>query len=266
MASFSSAALPLFSVLALALPFLGCASGGDPVEKRELVETELRPHLEALDSKNPRHRDSARDRIGALGSKACRVLCREVKARTESGETGPGYICLLRLLGALGGEDTWRSLGTAAQKRALSPSVRIEAVRALGTLGAVEGVDALIDCAGEEEPLTIRLAALGALAPFSERKDVCGTLLGHMALGAPSVRESAAKALQNCKDPTVRDQFLARLVDIHPGVRLLAVCYFIRFPFPGATSPLETLAAHDPDVRVVLAAGKALAALGKQSR
>jgi HEAT repeat protein len=229
------------------------------------MAVELKEDLKALDSGDARLRRSAENHILTLGGRVCRALGREVKARTESGDTGPGYVCLLRLLGAVGIPEAWRPLCVAATKHALAPSVRVEAIRALGTLGTAEGVDPLVECAGEGEPMALRLAAIKALAPFADREAARTALLSHLALGAPPIRESAAKALQGCRDRGVRDHFLARLVDGHSGVRLLAVSYFLRHPSPKAASPLKSLAASDSDLRVVVAAGRALEALGNKT-
>ncbi|MHC4780541.1 MAG: HEAT repeat domain-containing protein [Planctomycetota bacterium] len=239
----------------------GCASSETTEDGKSLHRADFEPDLEALESRDPHVRLSAQRRFSALGPRVCRILGREVKARTGTGDAGPGFVCLLRLLGATGGGETWRPLCEAALKRALSPSVRIEAVRALATLGSPEGVDALVECSSDDEPTTLRLAAMAALTPFAGKKTACPALLRYMAMGAPSVRESAARALQDVEESSVREQFLSRLLDTHAGVRLIAVTYFLRYPHPGAATTLQILAVRDPDYRVALAAGKALAAL-----
>ncbi|MHC5081304.1 MAG: HEAT repeat domain-containing protein, partial [Planctomycetota bacterium] len=244
--SVSKAFLPalLLGLLAGSLPACQSApgTGGSSRAKAE-VSTE---DLKALNSRDARMRKRARERILTLGAPVCRALGREVTSRAESLEIGPGFICLLRILGALGGPEAGAPLCRAACKRPLGPAVRVEAVRALGMLRLPGVEEALLECAGAREPVTVRIAALRA-------RQVRSGLLKHLAFGTAPVRESAARSLLSCREREVRAQFRCRLLDVSPSVRLLAVGYQIRNPDPTALILLRSLAIRDTDLRVAAA-------------
>lgn len=248
----------LSAVLAASCASTPADSGGAGPEPGK-----LKAPIEALDSSDARARKDAQEQILGMGPVVCRNLGREVSGRLERLDAGPGFVCLLRLLGALGGQEACVPLSSAARKRALDPAVRVEAIRALGTLGRPEAVGALLECASESEPLPLQLASLKALAAHATATPVRAALHRLMALGDAGVREEAARSMLSCAEPDTRSAFRIRLLDASPSVRIVAATYFTLHPDPEAEILLRTLTGHDTDLRVVMAAGKALKALGK---
>jgi len=247
----------------LGLAPLACSSNETREDAPRFDEKRLEVTMVDLDSRDASLRKDAREEILRMGRRVCRALARELAGRMERSDTGSGFVCLLRMLGALGGEEACTPLSRAARKRALEDAVRVEAVRALGTLGSPQVVGALLECAGETEPLVLRLASVSALGVHNEAEPVRSALARYLCTGSDPVRESAARSLLSCPSASVGESFRLRLLDASPGVRLLAVTYFTRRPSPGAEPILKVLAAHDPDIRVASAASKALEAIGK---
>lgn len=253
-------------LLAVLAAFLGagCSSGETRDDEPAVDERDLHPHLEALDSKDSRRRLEARETILAMGPAVCRSLSREVRHRTESDDTGPGFICLVRLLGALGGVDAVRPLTDVSLKRPLDASVRVEAVRALATTGDGGAVRALAECAGAEEPMALRLAAIRALSLHAGADAARRTLQDHLCTGTGPVRSAAARSLLAIDDVSLRPLFRLRLLDADPAVRSAAVAWFQLHPDPEAEILLRLLAKKDRDFAVAMAAGKALEALSRK--
>jgi hypothetical protein len=254
------------SLLALLLivpvPF-GCSSGPDASTSGDGRDADTDAAIRGLDSDDARERALARERLLGQGRGVCRALGRELCLRLESGDTGPGFPCVVRLLGAFGGPDALDPLRRAALKRALDPGLRVEAIRSLGMTGAPAGVPALAECAGPAEPLPVRIAAAAALAAFTATSEARETLKGLLCEGPDPLREEACRSLLPCEGEDLREFFLVRLADRSPAVRLAAVSYFQRRPFAEAAAPLGTLAKNDRDLRVVIAAGKALEGMAK---
>jgi HEAT repeat protein len=236
----------------------GCSSGPEPSGSPGGDPAGLDEEIRGLDSQNPRERAHSRDLLLAQGRGVARALGRELSARVEAGDTGPGFAVVVRLLGAFGGPDALESLRLASLKRSLDPALRVEAVRSLGMTGSPACVPTLVECAGEGEPIPVRLAAAAALAAFTATSPARETLKSMVVLGPEPVREEASRSLLPCEEEDLREFYLVRLVDRSPAVRLAAVDYFRRRPCPEAAAPLSTLARADRDLRVVIAAGKAL--------
>ncbi|GEM_PF-3504935 len=254
---------PSLSLVCLILTtlFQACAGGPSPRNEDPVDDTALKSDIQALDSGDAEKREKARKNILLLGPVVCRDLGREVVGRVEDADAGPGLVCLLRLLGALGGSGAGRPLRAAALKRPLETGIRVEAVRALGMCDAPEGPATLVECSRKGEPLPLRVAAVASLGKYVASAEAREALRGHLALGPAVLREKSGRALLAWGKAELREDFKARLLDAHPGVRLVAVSYFRQHPHSSAEPLLQALASTDPDVRIAAAAGAALGAL-----